>query len=1705
MATFSDGEDAMSSLSRPLSPSAVHFDTTDSMRLHLQALLDSKEKQLQSAATLGHQLLAQRMELEERIRQLQELDLDGGAGSGGSSEDGHGGLDVSVRERYRELAEAIKAWDAENEQLTTVFGGAKPTNGVNVPAARHGEQFRSEHERTKSTAAGPSAAQSSRRAKNAAHRADDVEFAFEIGSGLLTEVRRLQSLLGERDKAIQDMKEEKDDLEKTVENLRAALRQQEQSADKFKEENWNLEVTLQELRTQIQDAQATAQRLEGENKRLTRQLTQAREAADQHKNEAERQQTAYEELKAKHETDVAQHRKHAASLQRDKSDLQQALDSMKVEMAKQQRRLPRFGSPLTPNAVAASEAATPADQDDDDVFSTAGASTHTRKKMDNSGLFPPDGFEFETDSPDPSPSRPFLAPNHPSNEIEALQQRLAHAQRQINTLKSTLQREKELRMDYRRKLEASPGFAIEEEEDELAEEAEAPKPKAHLTPYRSSRGRGRGRGRGGISLTQRLGMAAHSPASEYNDEVESDASPAPPVPPLPAAFRSEDAKDLMDDMDDEPDLQASPSPNLPSNRTSIDGMDPAFANILRRSASAGSLQQGSSPLRQSVVARAQRGGTLPRRSRGGAAYQEARPPSLVGQPEALAAELGFGMMGSPLADDLQQELTAVETAECAVQTDFDASPPPPPPPPIRVTPATIEIGVQAEPSQLPIQRIEVSMQTDEEPVPARADAEVQYEDVNPASVTEFSTVEVQTVLPSTTHAEIQTLPEPASLVPAKVDMDIQTQEVGPSVPITTRTQTEVFAVDASGQGGAIATRYFDASVGDSSGDTTIHAPRQISHTFSDAHAYYDDEDDGETETGSIMGETTQTEDFTDARSMSMTPTESLSDYHSLRTVSDADFSDSGSDDESIKASRLHSRNGNVSAMSSTASIPLASPSYALQASSAQSKPQSTYDSVAVETEPLPETPRPVMIEVEVQAEPEPIPEPPKVVLVEAEVQVEPQPEPVRVPEPAPQLEVTKPAFVPELIPQPVPEPKPEFKEMSVQTEEWVPPTSAPSPAAAAVPVDTTSSVSLPAPASSVPAVVSSTDSSTTPAASAATPSVPTVFRVGPSSQQFQFISPPPSAGPTTTSIPAVVASPSPNTTIRDANATLIARPRTSHSDRRQSIESTLSSVMDDVISRSRTPSMLPNIDKSRPPMMVLPPPPRQPPPPNTMLPPPFIPEKRMSHDMPPPRPSSPPPPELIQRATTPSLGVPGRGTIGRSHGSMPPSQQGLRQLPSTSSFRSAANAAARAPLSSPSALSFNLRDRERRELSSASLHSGGQSIGSQRSSISSEHHMYEHMRRHSNLEGSTNAAERPGQAGSVGTTDPAIIHAITQTMIGEFLYKYTRRAIGKGHGERRHKRFFWVHPYTRTLYWSSADPGSSNVTESSAKSAYIEAVRAVMDPNPMPPGICQYSVVVTTPHREMKFTAPTKERHDIWYSALTYLLTRPGQTQLPNNAGPAPPMSPISVNGELPDEDHRYQPNMVSSPESQRSTRTGRTGLSGESWNVTPRGQRSRSQISLGGSMGKRSGTPAAEYLRWTHQEPPTSPSKDFEHIPGGQDDEDLDFELHDDTLSDGGFEGLENVRACCDGRHTVGRSGRSGHHHHHHHHDHPIKREPSRTREQLLDPNAIEMQRPVSPAWSFRSRAGSATSHEGAGFFSRFGSRRSTKTVPNASVAQDA
>ena len=123
-------------------------------------------------------------------------------------------------------------------------------------------------------------------------------------------------------------------------------------------------------------------------------------------------------------------------------------------------------------------------------------------------------------------------------------------------------------------------------------------------------------------------------------------------------------------------------------------------------------------------------------------------------------------------------------------------------------------------------------------------------------------------------------------------------------------------------------------------------------------------------------------------------------------------------------------------------------------------------------------------------------------------------------------------------------------------------------------------------------------------------------------------------------------------------------------------------------------------------------------------------------------------------------------------------------------------------------------------------------------------------------------------------TDPRMIQAITQTMIGEYLWKYTRKAGRPQMSDYRHRRFFWMHPYTRTLYWSERDPATGGRAELRAKSVAIEAVRVIADDNHMPPGLHRKSLVIKTPGRNIVVTATTQLRHDTWFNALSYLLLR---------------------------------------------------------------------------------------------------------------------------------------------------------------------------------------------------------------------------------------
>ncbi|KAI7205718.1 hypothetical protein D0869_00025 [Hortaea werneckii] len=349
------------------------------------------------------------------------------------------------------------------------------------------------------------------------------------------------------------------------------------------------------------------------------------------------------------------------------------------------------------------------------------------------------------------------------------------------------------------------------------------------------------------------------------------------------------------------------------------------------------------------------------------------------------------------------------------------------------------------------------------------------------------------------------------------------------------------------------------------------------------------------------------------------------------------------------------------------------------------------------------------------------------------------------------------------------------------------------------------------------------------------------------------------------------------------------------------------------------------------------------------------------------------------------------------------------------------------------------------------------------------------------------------------STDPRMIQAITQTMIGEFLWKYTRKAGRSETSNTRHRRFFWIHPYTRTLYWSERDPSTAGASMLKAKSMAIQAVRVVTDDNAYPPGLHRKSIVVVTPGREIVFTAPTGQRHETWFNALSYLLLRteqekgeaedefatedldefnPGfsimrsisrmtgrdrsrsrQSMSSYNSRSTRPNSPqkreppSSLANRHPASTLRQQgavtptPPPISEADERTSTmQSGTPSMAGRFNSFTGKLRPSSSQR---GSFSTSHGRPSVSTTRGGRLTP-NDPSDIYEASVVGDSAEDLRAVIQRQEEQ---ADRLENVRACCDGKHDVGSlSHRGGRHASFaskmggsasHSHSHPPKAEP--------------------------------------------------------------
>ena len=262
-----------------------------------------------------------------------------------------------------------------------------------------------------------------------------------------------------------------------------------------------------------------------------------------------------------------------------------------------------------------------------------------------------------------------------------------------------------------------------------------------------------------------------------------------------------------------------------------------------------------------ALSKAARGGTFPRR-RGGGAYQQPRPASLVGQPELLAAELDIGMDSTDEIDltPLNEENNTVEATEVAIQTEYEEPiirAPTPPPVPTRVHPPTSELAVQVDPEpELRPLTVNLEVQTIPEVLPVLSNAAIQW---SPALVsvkdTGIQTIhatksEMETQTPRFLTVEVETqTPKPPSLPLASIDPSASPVPRSSCRPITLSNASRSTVTPGSLPG---------ALYREDSGEDTITYGRHFYRTDDE-----DENDGNETETG--VETETDADNYQDAR------------------------------------------------------------------------------------------------------------------------------------------------------------------------------------------------------------------------------------------------------------------------------------------------------------------------------------------------------------------------------------------------------------------------------------------------------------------------------------------------------------------------------------------------------------------------------------------------------------------------------------------------------------------------------------------------------------------------------------------------------------------------------------------------------------------------------------------------------------------------
>ncbi|KAG9619808.1 hypothetical protein KCU64_g22058, partial [Aureobasidium melanogenum] len=274
----------------------------------LEAHLKDTERRIQDASKLGTTLLQQRKDLAARLKEVEK----------GASEDITPELQKKLDQLEKDYTEigkdTARAFLPKSRIVSTDFSAAPPSPAVFVSDARPSPVKRNPTE-------------GSRRQRNQpTNRVHDIEFATEISTSLLAQVRQLQAVLAEKENALKDATTEKEQLETDIGSLMQRLRMLDESEQKCKDENWNLETQMQELTAQLKEATDKEQR-------LSQQLKFAQAEKDTAQRDLEDLKAAHGKLSDDHESVKKHHEAELFTLRRDVNSHQTARDALlkKVE------------------------------------------------------------------------------------------------------------------------------------------------------------------------------------------------------------------------------------------------------------------------------------------------------------------------------------------------------------------------------------------------------------------------------------------------------------------------------------------------------------------------------------------------------------------------------------------------------------------------------------------------------------------------------------------------------------------------------------------------------------------------------------------------------------------------------------------------------------------------------------------------------------------------------------------------------------------------------------------------------------------------------------------------------------------------------------------------------------------------------------------------------------------------------------------------------------------------------------------------------------------------------------------------------------------------------------------------------------------------------------------------------------------------------